>query len=49
MLVELSVMGQRHHAVMEAVSGAPVTGLARRYGVSRKAVRGWPGRDERDG
>jgi transposase-like protein len=49
MLVELSVMGQRHHAVMEGVSGAPVTEVARRYGVSRQAVHGWLGRDDRDG
>ncbi len=30
MLVELSVMEQRYHAVMEVVSGAPVTEVARR-------------------
>jgi hypothetical protein len=35
-LVELSVMEQRYHAVMEVVSGAPVTEVARRYGVSRR-------------
>jgi hypothetical protein len=29
MLVELSVMEQRYHAVMEVVSGAPVTEVAR--------------------
>ena len=44
MLVELSVMEQRYHAVMEVVSGAPVTEVARRYGVSRQAVHGWLGR-----
>ena len=33
MLVELGVMEQRYHAVMEVVSGAPVTEVARRYGV----------------
>jgi transposase-like protein len=49
MLVELSVMEQRHHAVMEVVSGAPVIELARRYGASRQAVHGWLGRDEGDG
>jgi transposase InsO family protein len=49
MLVELSVMEQRYHAVMEVVSGAPVTEVARRYGVSRQAVHGWLGRYERDG
>jgi transposase InsO family protein len=49
MLVELSVMEQRYRAVMEVVSGAPVTEVARRYGVSRQAVHGWLGRYERDG
>ena len=49
MLVELSVMEQRYHAVMEVVSGAPVTEVARRYGVSRQAVHGWLGRYEREG
>ena len=49
MLVELSVMEQRYHAVMEIVSGAPVTEVARRYGVSRQAVHGWLGRYESDG
>ena len=39
MFVELSVMEQRYHAVMEVVSGVPVTEVARRYGVSRQAVR----------
>jgi transposase len=49
MLVELSVMEQRYHAVMEVVSGAPVTEVARRYGVSRQAVHGWLSRYEHDG
>jgi transposase-like protein len=49
MLVELSVMEQRYHAVMEVVSGAPVTEVARRYGVSRQAVYGWLGRYESEG
>jgi transposase InsO family protein len=49
MLVELSVMEQRYHAVMEVISGAPVTEVARRYGVSRQAVYGWLGRYECDG
>ena len=49
MLVELSVMEQRYHAVMEVVSGAPVTEVARRYGVSRQAVHGWLARYDRDG
>jgi hypothetical protein len=34
MLVELSVMEQRYQAVMEVVSGAPVTEVARWYGIS---------------
>ena len=46
-LVELSVMEQRYRAVLEAEAGAPVTEVARRYGVSRKAVHGWLGRYER--
>jgi hypothetical protein len=33
-LVELSVVEQRYHAVMEVISGAPVTEVADRYGVS---------------
>ena len=41
MLVELSVMEQRYHAVMEVISGAPVAEVGRRYGVSRRAVHGW--------
>jgi transposase InsO family protein len=49
MLVELSVMEQRYHAVMEVVSGAPVSEVARRYGVSRQAVHSWLGRYEREG
>ena len=49
MLVVLSVMEQRYHAVMEVVSGAPVTEVARRYRVSRQAVHGWLGRYEREG
>jgi transposase len=39
MLVELSVVEQRYHAVMEVLSaGAPVVDVAERYGVSRKTV-----------
>jgi transposase InsO family protein len=49
MLVELSVVEQRYHAVMEVIAGAPVTEVARRYGVSRQAVHGWLGRYEREG
>ena len=49
MLVELSVMEQRYRAVLEVVSGVPVTEVAERYGVSRQAVHGWLGRYEREG
>src|SRR5262245_1503659 len=49
MLVELSVMEQRYHAVMEVVSGAPVSEVAGRYGVSRQAVYGWLVRYDCDG
>jgi hypothetical protein len=44
MLVELSVMEQRYHAVMEVFSGAPVTEVALRYGVSLQAVHNWIGK-----
>lgn len=33
-------MEQRYHAVMEVIPGAPLTEVARRYGVSRRAVHG---------
>ena len=49
MLVELSVMEQRYHAVMEVISGAPVTEVARRYGVSRQAVHLWLGKYQQEG
>lgn len=35
MLVELSVVEPRYHAVMEVAAGAPVVEVAARYGVSR--------------
>ncbi len=39
MLVELSVVEQRYHAVLEVVmSRVPVSEMADRYGVSRKSV-----------
>jgi transposase-like protein len=41
-LVELSVVEQRYHAVMEVLAGGvPVTGVAERYGVSRRSVYAW--------
>jgi transposase len=40
--VELSVVEQRYHAVMEVLAGGvPVTEVAERYGVSRKSVHAW--------
>ena len=49
MLLELSVMEQRYHAVMEVLSaGVPVVEVAERYGVSRNAVHQWISR-YRDG
>jgi transposase InsO family protein len=41
MLVELGVMEQRYRAVLEVLEGAPVTDVARRYGVARQTVHGW--------
>ena len=50
MLVELSVVEQRYHAVMEVLSaGAPVVEVAERYGVSRKTVHAWIRRYRDDG
>jgi len=38
-LVELSVVEQRYHAVMEVLAGrVPVSEVAERYGVSRQSV-----------
>ena len=42
-------MEQRYHAVMEVVSGAPVTEVAGRYGVSRQAVHVWLGKYQKEG
>ena len=49
MLVELSVVEQRYHAVMEVLGGAQVTQVATRYGVSRKTVYAWVGRYREQG
>jgi transposase len=49
MLVELSVVEQRYHAVMEVISGAPITEVAVRYGVSRQAVHLWLGKYQKEG
>jgi hypothetical protein len=50
MLVELSVVEQRYHAVMEVVSGGvPIVEAAERYGVSRKTVHAWLRRYRQEG
>ncbi len=42
MLVELGLVEQRYQAVLEVlVDGAPVTDVARRYGVARQTVHDW--------
>lgn len=41
MLVELGLVEQRYQAVLEVLRGAPVTEVARRYGVVRQTVHGW--------
>ena len=40
-LVELGVVEQRYRAVLEVLDGAPVTVVARRYGVVRQTVHEW--------
>ncbi|SCE79609.1 Helix-turn-helix domain-containing protein [Micromonospora viridifaciens] len=40
-LVEMSVMEQRYHAVQEVLAGSTVTDVAERFGVSRQAVHRW--------
>jgi transposase-like protein len=41
-LVELGVVEQRYRAVLEVLGdGAPVTEVARRYGVARQTVHEW--------
>ncbi len=50
MLVELSVVEQRYHAVMEILAaGATKTDVAARYGVSRQSVHEWVRRYQADG
>ena len=49
MLVELSVVEQRYHAVMEVAAGASKTEVAARYGVSRQSVHAWVRRYEDGG
>jgi transposase len=43
-LVELSVVEQRYHAVLEVEAGCPVTEVAARHGVSRQSVHAWVAR-----
>lgn len=38
-----------NHAVMEVLSGATVTNVATRYGVSRRSVHAWVNRYEESG
>jgi transposase len=40
-LVEMSVVEQRYRAVLEVQSGANVTEVAERFGVSRQTVHAW--------
>lgn len=49
MLVELSVVEQRYHAVMEVAAGVAVTQVAARYGVSRQSVHSWVRKYEQSG
>jgi transposase InsO family protein len=48
-LVELSVVEQRYHAVMEVLAGMSVTEVAGRYGVHRNSVHEWMRRYEGGG
>jgi transposase len=48
-LVELSVVKQRYHAVIEVLSGAKVTDVASRYGVSRQSMHTWVRRYRQSG
>jgi transposase len=50
MLVELSVVEQRYHAVLEVLQARlPVVEVAERYGVSRKSVHAWVRRYQQSG
>jgi len=48
-LVELGVVEQRYQAVREVLDGAPVTVVARRFGVARQTVHVWLRRYAADG
>jgi transposase len=49
MLRELNVVEQRYRAVLEVLSGIPVTEVAERYGVARQTVHRWLARYQADG
>jgi transposase InsO family protein len=49
MLQELNVVEQRYRAVLEVLSGLPVTEVAERYGVARQTVHRWIARYRADG
>ena len=49
MLQELRMAEQRYRAVWEVLEGASVTGVARRFGVSRQSVHAWLRRYAADG
>lgn len=49
MLLELAVVEQRYQAVREVLDGAPVTVVARRFGVARQTVHEWLRRYAADG
>jgi transposase InsO family protein len=48
-LVELAVVEQRYRAVLEVLEGAPVTEVARRFGVARQTLHAWLRRYAADG
>jgi len=48
-LLELAVVEQRYQAVREVLDGAPVTVVARRFGVARQTVHEWLRRYAADG
>src|SRR6266496_1201583 len=49
MLRELNVVEQRYRAVLEVLSGMPVTEVAERYGVARQTVHRWMARYQAGG
>lgn len=49
MLREMNVVEQRYRAVLEVLSGVPVTEVAERYGVARQTVHRWVARYQAEG